>query len=66
MLTAFVVSGAIVAAIVPSDSGAAGEKKQLRSVRGITDYQLTAAAPLTRVFGRFDLPDEAIASTQAQ
>jgi hypothetical protein len=46
-------------------SGAAGEK-QLRRVQGSIGYQTSAAAPFTPVFGRFDLPDDAVAVTQSK
>jgi hypothetical protein len=63
--TALFLSAAIMLAIVPSGSGAAGEK-QLRRVRGTIGYQANASTPFVPVFGRFDLPDDAIALTQTQ
>jgi ferric-dicitrate binding protein FerR (iron transport regulator) len=61
---AFVCAAAVLVAALPSVSGAAGSK-QLRHVRGTVGYQLAAAAALTPVFGKIDLPDEALAVTQA-
>lgn len=61
---AFVCAAAVFVAALPSVSGAAGSK-QLRHVRGTVGYQLAAAAALTPVFGKIDLPDEALAVTQA-
>jgi hypothetical protein len=65
VVTALLLSGAIVAAIAPAGGGAAGEK-QLRRIRGTIGYQQNANAPFAQVFGRLDLPDDAIAVTQAQ
>jgi hypothetical protein len=64
-VTALLLSAAIVLALVPAGSGAAGEK-QLRRVQGTIGYQTSASAPFTPVFGRLDLPDDAVAVTQAK
>jgi FecR protein len=65
LLTALFMSAVIVLASVPSSSGAA-TAKQLRRVRGTIGFQANSTTPFVPVFGRFDLPDDAIASTQAQ
>jgi hypothetical protein len=64
-LTALLLSAATVLAFVPVSSGAAGEK-QLRRVQGNIGYQTSANAPFTPVFGRFDIPDDALAVTQTK
>lgn len=64
-LTALLLSAAIILALMPIGSGAAGEK-QLRRVQGTVGYQTSASAAFTPVFGRLDLPDDAVAVTQAK
>ncbi len=64
-ITALLLSAAIVFALVPDSTGAAGEK-QLRRVRGTIGYQTAAMAGFAPVFGRMDLPDDAFAITQAK
>ena len=62
---AFAGTVAIVASLLPSAGGAADAGKQLRRVKGNVGYQVAASAPLTPVFGKIDLPDDALAVTQA-
>ncbi len=62
---AFASIVAIVLAALPSVSGAADPGKQLRRVKGTVGYQTAATAPLTPIFGKIDLPDDALAVTQA-
>ena len=45
--------------------GAAAGDKQLARVKGIVGYQTAANAPFKAIFGRLDMPDDAIAVTQA-
>lgn len=66
LASAFTGSVAIVLYLLPSASGAADAGKQLRRVKGTVGYQVAAAAPLTPVLGKIDLPDDAFAVTQTE
>lgn len=61
-LTAVLVTGAL-----PHVSGAANGTKQLQHVKGTVGYSTVAnATDFKAVFGKFDLPDDDFAVTQAQ
>jgi hypothetical protein len=62
---AFACIVAVFFNLLPSASGAASATKQLRRVKGGVGYQVEASAPLTPIFGKIDLPDDALAVTQA-
>lgn len=61
---AYAVVAAIIIASLPSASGAASSN-QLRRVKGNVGYQPSTAAPVTPLFGRIDLPDQAVAVTES-
>lgn len=61
-LAAVLVTGAL-----PHATGAANSTKQLQHVKGTVGYSTVATATdFKAVFGRFDLPDDDFAVTQAQ
>ena len=65
LVFAFLALVALTSSLVPRPSGAADADKELRRVKGVVGYQSAPTVPLTTVVGKFLLPDDYLAVTQA-